>query len=320
MADCVPDFFTQCPEVVEEVVVEEVTQPTDGPIEPAEPVDGPAPMEEEMMMEKEEEMLDTFLESQIAFLMAALMGATMSGLDLFAWKYQTKITDTTNGISVADTILHFVPEQQFVSWVNGSKKLLWKNASTVMVWTTFVFTTVAFITQLLSMFGIMGDINLMVWMYGGSIAAVTGGIAEIIALVRYVDAKVVLAMETDNATALTDKATAAETLIKAMELDMIHAGVKEVASGIMAIEHGAMWFKGQIHMLINSGALTEAEAMEMWGGDKKDESDWEEYDEMKEMEEKPEEMGEEEPAEESEESAAEESEDDFSGFFGLYTA
>jgi hypothetical protein len=320
MADCVPDFFTQCPEVVEEVVVEELEQPTELPTDEAgEEMPERPPMEEEMMMEKEEEMLDTFLESQIAFLVAALMGATMSGMDLFAWKYQTKITDSTNGISVADTILHFQPEQAFVSYVNGSKSLLWKNASTTMTWTTFVFTSVAFLTQLLSMFGIMGDINLMVWLYGGSIAAVTGGIAEIIALVRYVDAKVVLAMETDNATALTNKATAADTLIKAMELDMIHAGVKEVASAIMALEHGAMWFKGQVHMLINSGALTEAEAMEMWGGDdKKDESDWEDYEkeEHMEMEEKPE--MEEESAEESAEE--EPAVDDFADFFGLYTA
>merc|ERR1712146_449366 len=162
------------------------------------------------------------------------MGA-MSGLDLFAWKYQTKITDTTNGITVADTILHFQPEQQFIAYVNSDKTLLWKNASTVMAWTTFVFTSVAFLTQLLSMFGVMGDINLMVWLYGGSIAAVTGGIAEIIALVRYIDAKTVLATETSNATTLSAKGAAAETLKDAMEVDMIHAGVKEVMAGIFAL-------------------------------------------------------------------------------------
>merc|ERR1711988_1758020 len=153
----------------------------------------------------------------------------------------------------------------------------------------------------------------MVWLYGGSIAAVTGGISEIIALVRYIDAKTVLATETDNATTLSAKGAAAETLKDAMEVDMIHAGVKEVMAGIFAIEHGAMWMKGQIHMLINSGAITEEQAMEMWGGDKKgegkDESDWEEYEEKPELEE-----------ESAEESAEEEAEDDFAGFFGLYTA
>lgn len=86
MADCIPDFFTTCPEVVEEAVVDTV-EAVDEVEEVVEEVEEVEMMEEEGEMMMDEDKKDTMMEAQIAFLLSAGVSAAMSGLDLFAWKW-----------------------------------------------------------------------------------------------------------------------------------------------------------------------------------------------------------------------------------------
>ena len=84
------------------------------------------------------------MEAQIAFLGLAMGNAVEIALNLF--RYRSSSTYYESGDTAMDT-----------NW--------WKLASQTMSYVTLSVWGLAAITQLLATFGIMADINLLVWMY-----------------------------------------------------------------------------------------------------------------------------------------------------------
>ena len=324
MSDC---FFEPCPDAPAEdpfaTTTDEPT-PTD---EPREVDDGEmdkedAPPKDEAMMEEEGDMegekLDIFLESQLTFLLTAGVGAFISAMDLFAWKWQTTVDDTTNSVTATGVVYHFLAETQYNSQT-GSTQELWKWASMIWSYSSFAFTSVAFLTQLLSMFGILNEINIMVWIQGGMAMGLLMLITDIMVMVKWAQAKG--KMKSGSGTALDTTAQYAAALIVGLETDMMWMAIEELSSFMMAVQHAGMWLIGQIHIMINAGVYTEEEAMEMWGDeDMKKEGKMEEHHEGHEgKDEDMEKEGdwEEMEKEDVEEDAEPESNEDFFGGFDL---
>ena len=329
MSDC---FFEPCPDP--EPATDPFADPfaTDEPPPADEPkeVDGgemdkeDAPPKDETMMEEDGEMegekLDIFLESQLTFLLTAGVGAFISAMDLFAWKWQTTVDDTTNSVTTTGVVYHFLTETQYNS-MTGSSQELWKWAAMIWSYSSLAFTSVAFLTQLLSLFGILNEINIMVWIQGGMAMGLLMLITDIMVMVRWAQAQGKL--KSGSGTALDTTAQAAYSLIVAIEDDMKWMAIEELSSFMMAVQHAGMWLIGQIHIMINAGVYTEEEAMEMWGDDEdmKKEGKMEEHheghegkDEDMEKEGDWEEMEKEDVEEDKEEEAADE---DFFGGFTL---
>lgn len=132
-----------------------------------------------------------------------------------------------------------------------------KMGYTIHVWATLVIFGAAFITQLLSIFGIAVGINLMVWHYGVFMA---GGLVAMVSnfmwLFAYNKGYSVAADETSDGTASTD-AGYAWAYKKAAEKQLVWASVKESSLVLEIISHYAEWMHGQIM------ALPEEERMEI---------------------------------------------------------
>merc|ERR1712051_560963 len=95
------------------------------------------------------------MEAQLTFLFTAMVSTAYVALDLF--RYRTG-TFYDNG-DVLGT-----------NW--------WKLANQIGGYATMAIGSVMTVTQLLSMFGIAADVNLMVWMYGGMAGSIVSMIAH----------------------------------------------------------------------------------------------------------------------------------------------
>ena len=96
-----------------------------------------------------EDMMMGTMEAQVAFLGMALGNAATLGLNLFRYRAAGLTTYYDNGTT---------------AWSGGTN--WWKLASQTMAYVNLAVWGVAALTQLLATFGIMTDINLLVWMYG----------------------------------------------------------------------------------------------------------------------------------------------------------
>ena len=104
------------------------------------------------------------------------------------------------------------------------------------------FWSVASITQILSIFGIAADINMMVWMYGGMVGGLVGLVAHFIAMYAYDQLWVV----SEDAASTAGQIAAAETLMHEMELCAIRMGAGEVLMGLELYDQGMNWMAAQM--------------------------------------------------------------------------
>merc|ERR1712224_382844 len=110
----------------------------------------------------------------------------------------------------------------------------------------------AFLTQLLSMFGIGAAINMMVWgwgvMFGGSIVSM---VVAALWLWAYKNAMGVWKDDSDTNAATTQGADGdlAQDLTEAIEWDMMKMMVHEAAATLTAMEYHKTWAKAQWYAL-----------------------------------------------------------------------
>jgi len=124
------------------------------------------------------------------------------------------------------------------------------------------------ITQLLSMLGIAGSVNLMVWHYGMMASDLVMAVTGIMMFMAYNKAYSIAVENAEEAEDSNDDFDAAMAVVEGMETDMAFMMVSQAAMHLELMYHYEGWFHGQVMMLPEE----EQEAwMEMM--DKKDEMD-----------------------------------------------
>ena len=161
-------------------------------------------------------MLDP-MSGQITFTLVALSTAVMSALDLFRYR-------------PADTFYVASDAYSTTNW--------WKYANEIQSYGSLVIGSVAFIFQILSIFGIAADINIMVWMYlvlaGGMIV---GGTASILRFYAY-----------ELAWSAGEDGNAAANAMVIRE-EMVEVTAMETATTFALWTEGANWWYAQMMAL-----------------------------------------------------------------------
>lgn len=277
-------------------------------------------VEGDKMMPAEDEVNDLRM-ANLAFLMVAGHITATAVIDLFFWKWQITYLGTKSDATTEQQEHHFTTEYACTNAGDFSRGW-WKLGSLIGDWAMLGIYGTAFLTQLLSMFGIAAAINMMVWGYGVMLVGNIGTmIVTTLWMLGYREAMKLQTTDSDANGATTATQSAAggrgSSLQKAIEKDMLKMMVKETADKLTLWEHHEQWMKAQFY------ALT-AEEQELWMeemDEKKGEwsDDWSDKEEHHDMDhEDMEEMSEETAPEE--ESAAEEEEEETSppDFFSLY--
>lgn len=115
------------------------------------------------------------------------------------------------------------------------------------------FWSVASLTQILSIFNVAADINMMVWMYGGMVGGLVGLCAHFIAMYAY-DQLYAVSVDASKS---AGEVTAAENLMHEMELAAISMGAGEVLMGLELYDQGMNWMAAQM-MAMGEGKKEEA--------------------------------------------------------------
>jgi len=183
----------------------------------------------------------------------------------------------------------------------------------------------AFLTQLLSMFGIAAAINMMVWGYG---VMLVGNIGTMIVTIMWMlSYRQALKLQTDDSTTNAASTVGAgglrgAALQSAIEMDMVKMMVKETGDKLTLWEHHEQWMKAQFYALTAAEQEAWMEEMDEKKGEWSDDwSDKEEHHDMDHDDMDHEEMSAEsaEEATEADEPEAEESDEEATpGFFSLY--
>ena len=178
---------------------------------------GEGKMMEGMMMAADPMM------GQITYTMVAVSAATATAFDLF--RYNPASADIwTEWTTAGLTGTNFTKLSRDIGGYAG-----------------LAFWSVASLTQILSIFGVAADINVMVWMYGGMVGGLVSLVAHFIAMWAYDQLYVV---KTTSATPA--EVTAAETLMHEMELAAIAVGSGEVLMGLELYDQGMNWMAAQM--------------------------------------------------------------------------
>jgi|ERR1712179_34914 len=233
-------------------------------------------MESDDDMEKEMDMMP-----QITFLMTALAATGVSALDLF-WRKHAVLTEQTIN-SDGDTEDHpmwFADEVNLVAREAGYENMWWAMGSKINSYAMLVLGGAKFVTQLLSMLGIMGSVNIMVWHYGMMVGDLVMLATGIMMFMSYNKA---YSIATENASELAaggDEATdfaEAMGLVEAMEYDMVHNMIGQTAMHLELMANYEGWLWGQVMMLPEEEQEAWMEKMDkdddMDGDDKHDDDD-----------------------------------------------
>merc|ERR1712147_194772 len=79
-------------------------------------------------------------------------------LDLFVYKFQTKIDGTDADDEEEDRIAHFDTEYELIA-EGGSIYPLWRYGSLIHTWIAFIYSTATVVTTILAIFGIAIEVN-----------------------------------------------------------------------------------------------------------------------------------------------------------------
>jgi len=286
---CEPDFFGNIPagcEVEAEVEAEvAVDTEADMDMEMDMEMEGDMDMSDydgdmdhmdhgKMEMEMDDEMKMAMRDANLAFLMMAGSATAWAVIDLFFWKWQITYTGATynGGTAAGGQEAHFAAEYAMIA-AGTFEQGWWRMGSLIKTWGVLVIMGVAFLTQLLSMFGMFAHINMLVWgwgvMLGGGILSMVSGIMTMLSYRQAMKAQADDS-DTNSGSTMQTLGTNGMALQEAIEKDMLKMMVHETAATLTAWEYGEMWMKAQFM------ALT-PEEQEMWmekhGDDKSDWSD-----------------------------------------------
>ena len=228
--DFVPDDPSCAPEPVPEPTPEPEPTPVE-PVDPVEPVEPVEPMPEKEgdgeMAEGDEKMSSEAMWGNIGFLMVAISHVVHPALDMFRYTAGDNywdVTDTTFG-TVADT----------TNW--------WKLYNQIGQYGMLSVGAILTITQLLSMFGVAAEINVMLWGYATMLVGpLLGAVVSGIAMWGY-----------DQAYSLCDEDAATNEdacdMMDTIEGDMLWQAVGELSMGAALMESYEGWMMAQFMAL-----------------------------------------------------------------------
>ena len=139
----------------------------------------------------------------------------------------------------------------------------WKMANSASLPAGAAIMGILFLTQVLSMAGIAGEINMMAWMYGLRIWMVTAMVGHVLRLVGYEMAYSWYAEDTTNN-------AAGATMMYIIGSESYKMVAKETAAFMGLYFASEKWFKGQVMMLPEE---QQEKWIEMHGGKKHDDHD-----------------------------------------------
>ena len=227
-----------------------------------EPKEDKPPREEgEMKEEMEEE--ETDIMPQITFLLTALGVTAFSGLDIFSRRLAIYSMQTdANGDSV-EQLLDFAAENSLLAADGDYSTAYWTLGYQIGTWSMFVLGAAKFVFQALSMAGIMGSTNIMVWHYGMFIGDIVSMIVGLLWFMGYNTAYSMAVDEVaDNDKAWTADAVTAITAAAAIESDMVYSSISQAAMHLELMANYEGWIKGQIAMLPEEERAAYEEKME----------------------------------------------------------
>jgi len=200
--------------------------------------------------------------AQRAFLMWALTGTVWSGIDLFMWKWQTIVEGTDSEGETEDRVYHFNSEYSLMA-EEGATYPIWRWASQLMTWTTFIFMSVGSVTQMLTMFGMATSFTMLWWSFMGMWWGFTLMGVNALYAIAYWNAQKVMQEEAAEDSAITSaKGIAAATMASTMQSDMLWGAYEETAMMILFITNMEAWVRGM---------WDEWDGSEEWGDEGKDE-------------------------------------------------
>ena len=138
-----------------------------------------------------------------------------------------------SGFAISETM----KLSQYSTW-----ETLFQNTYMALYYMNTVFWTVGALTQLLSMFFIAVEINMMWWMQGGMIFGMLAEVAGLVLWYLYDGYKTMC--NTDSVTNATQCTWAAT-----MEEDSAYAMATEAFTGVVIMQIAKDWFDGQWDML-----------------------------------------------------------------------
>lgn len=151
--------------------------------------------------------------------------------------------------------------------------MLWQNGSTIYTWGSFVIHAILSVTQLLSIFGILVEINMMMWGYGPMVMEAISAVAGIMMFLQYNNAYGVLRDDIDDGETTIDDATA-YAVAEGIQMEMIEMAVMQASAILSLWVNMENWMKAQWWALPEEDK--KAKYWEMQEKDKKD-------DDMKDM-------------------------------------
>ena len=248
---------------------------TEPPAEEKPPKDDEMMMDEDMDdMEKEMDMMP-----QLVFLMTSMGVTAMSALDLF-WRKHAVMSEQAllyTATSITDEFpVYFTAERTLAARDAGYENLYWYLSSKINSYAMLVLGAVKMTTQLLSMLGMMGSVNLMVWHYGMMAGDLVMLVTGIMMFMSYNKAYSIATDNAEDAENSNDDFDAAMAVVEGMETDMVFMMVSEAAMHLELMHNYEGWFWGQIMMLPEEEQDAWMEAM-----DKDDMDDMDDHDDDK---------------------------------------
>lgn len=197
-------------------------------------------------MEEEEEGGDIM--PQIAFLMTAGWAAAYSGLQIFSRRLALMSEQTNVDGDTEDALWWFASENTLIAQDEGYDTAYWTLAYTIGSWAMFVMGSAKFLLQALSMLGIMGGTNLMVWHYGMLVGDIVGLVVAVLMFMGRNKAYSITVEETEDGawTALGGQAVA---VVQDIETCLTYGLISETAMHLNLMMNYKGWVEGQIKML-----------------------------------------------------------------------
>ena len=184
--------------------------------------------------------------ANLAFLSVALGGAVHTALDLFMWKFAI--------VDDEDEVYHYADEYDLSE--DYDTMMLWEMGGMIGTWGSFVVHAILTVTQLLSMVGVMGEINLMAWGYGPMIMELLSVVVGVMWFIQYNNAYAILRTDVDDNDDVTD--TEAAGVASGIWWDALEMSVMQ-ASAILTL-----WMNMETWMMAQWWALPEETKKQMW--------------------------------------------------------
>lgn len=201
-------------------------------------------MDMDMDMDHPPKMEENGMQGNLAYLGVALFGFIHGGLELFRYHDDTEYNDG-----------------DFMS------TNVWKYAGELHHYSHFGIMGLLTVTQILSMFGIAGEVNIMAWMYMEMLEMVLGLVIKLMRMYVYESA---YSTAKTGSTASAANQTKAASVQSAVMGEMTETLIEHTASHLtLHVEH-ENWMHGQVMMLPE-----EAQEKYMEHSDSEDEHDGE---------------------------------------------